>query len=784
MIGANIPPVESPGDYDRAAAEQFIRIIAGDTPVTFQTFDDRERKDSAGRNLPKDRKLSRILHGNLTEHYEVLVQLNKQGAGVFMMINEGDGKGRETSNVTRARAIFVDLDEDGEAKLQTILALLGDARPHIVVQTSTERYHVYWIIEGNITLNDFKPLQEIFIQRFGGDPCVHDLPRVMRIPGFYHQKGEPNQVIIVHQFDSKPFSAATLTDIRNKHTQQRKQINLANTDDERLRQINLDALNGIAVGANPDVVRDSLQHIDATPYNNWIRVGLALKHELGDEGLSIWVAWSSTATSFVEGECESRWPALGNKSHGDIVTLGTIFHLAREGGWRNATINENHTDKGNCYRFVRHFGRNVRYVPELNKWFLWDGTRWLTDELGQILQHAKQTTELMIQDSQTLADDQRQKLIKHALASENIARLKAMIELAKSEPGVATNPSQLDRNKYLLNLQNCTLDLKSGTPRSHNRDDIITRCGNIEYTLGNYECPTWETFLQRVTGGDFNLIRFLQKAFGYSLTADTSEQCLFFLYGMGANGKSTFLNVLEALLHDYSMRIPPEVLMVKTNNGAPTPELARLRGARSVITSEVEEGQRLSEITIKLVTGGERIPVRFLYGQTFEMEIEFKLWIAGNHHPVIRGTDHAIWRRIHLVPFTVTIPAEERDKHLMQKLYRELPGILQWAVIGCQLWQKEGLQPPEIVQAATSKYREDMDTIGQWLAECCDMAADVITPSKVLYPSYSEWCKDNGNFPLSQKRLGMSLGERGLVNRKTPDSAWVGVKLKRPMRPY
>jgi putative DNA primase/helicase len=279
-------------------------------------------------------------------------------------------------------------------------------------------------------------------------------------------------------------------------------------------------------------------------------------------------------------------------------------------------------------------------------------------------------------------------------------------------------------------------------------------------------------------GGDDALIKYIQRAVGYSLTGHTSEQCLFFLYGTGANGKSTFLNILQNLLGDYSMVIDPETIMSKNGGGGATPELARLRGARVLVTNEVEEGKYLAENRIKQMTGGDTIVARALYQEPFEFKPEFKIWMAGNHKPLIKGTDHAIWRRINLIPFTVTIPKEEQDKKLAEKLRAELPGILQWAVAGCREWRKQGLNPPKQVKAAVDAYRDEMDTLGHWIEEKCRFDTSFKTESSSLYQSYKSWCMINGHSPQSKTRFGRALGDRGLFKEKQGTVSWIGIGLK------
>lgn len=273
------------------------------------------------------------------------------------------------------------------------------------------------------------------------------------------------------------------------------------------------------------------------------------------------------------------------------------------------------------------------------------------------------------------------------------------------------------------------------------------------------------------------MIRYLQKAVGYSLTGDTGEQVLFFLYGTGANGKSVFLNVLQELMGDYAQQAPASLLMAKSE-GIPN-DVARLKGARFVATIETEEGKRLAENLVKQLTGGDTVSARFLRQEYFEFKPECKLWMASNHKPIIRGSDYGIWRRIHLIPFTVTIPPENRDRRLPDKLRAELPGILRWAVDGLRIWLEEGLTPPLKVQAATEEYREDMDSIGTFLSECCVTEPTAKVPVRTLYETYVRWCQENGETPMKQRMLGKRLKERGFQQEKSTGGrmAWYGLRL-------
>ncbi len=269
-------------------------------------------------------------------------------------------------------------------------------------------------------------------------------------------------------------------------------------------------------------------------------------------------------------------------------------------------------------------------------------------------------------------------------------------------------------------------------------------------------------------GGDQELIKFLQEAVGYALTGDIREQVIFIFYGTGANGKSTFLVTIHSLLGDYAQQTPTETLLIKRGNGIPN-DVARLKGARFVNAAESENGKQLAEALVKQLTGGDKISARFLYGEFFEFDVTFKLFLAVNHKPTVRGNDHAIWRRIRLIPFNVTIPSEKQDKNLTKKLKAELPGILRWAVEGCLLWQKKGLEVPDQVKAATGEYRAEMDIIGDFIADCCKVAPKTKTPFKALYERYKDWCQKNQEEPIGKKDFGRCLTERGFTPGKNRD---------------
>jgi putative DNA primase/helicase len=441
------------------------------------------------------------------------------------------------------------------------------------------------------------------------------------------------------------------------------------------------------------------------------------------------------------------------------------------------------SDIGNAERFVARHGENVRYVPAWGKWLLWDGKRWSTDETRGIYRLAKDVARAIWTDASDPArpKPERKALAQHALVSEREGKIRAMLECVKSEPGISITSDQLDTDPWLLACDNGTIDLRIGKLLPHTRDHLITKVVPAKYDL-DAECPRWLAFLDRVLAGDQELIAFVQRAIGYSLTGVTTERALFFMYGFGRNGKSKFLEVVRALLSDYSRQADFTSFTERKGDG-PRNDIARLFAARVVTSSEVGEGKRLDESLVKTLTGDETITARFLRAEFFEFRPQFKLWLAANHRPVIRGTDDGIWDRVRLIPFTVRITDEEKDDQLHEKLIAELDGILAWAVGGCVLWQRDGLGMPSAVRIATENYRRDSDTLGAFLDDCCTIGEESYSESATtLYETYARWCAQGGEHQVSQMRFGNALTERGLHAVKRHGKKWrVGIRLRADM---
>lgn len=433
----------------------------------------------------------------------------------------------------------------------------------------------------------------------------------------------------------------------------------------------------------------------------------------------------------------------------------------------------NCTDLGNAKRLVVDRGDKIRYCYNHKKWFIWNGKVWRADDNGQILRLAKDTVKRIYQEAARIQDgDQRRALGRWAISSESEHRLKSMVSLAESEPGMQISPNQLDTNHHLLNCLNGTVDLKTGELKPHNPQNYMTKIVPVEYKP-EADCPQWIDFLETIFNWNYDLIPYVQRAVGYSLTGDISEQCLFILHGQGENGKSSFIDAISGMFGDYAQGAAFETFICQKNNNVRN-DLARMPGIRFISAVETSGERRFDEALLKQSTGGDLITTRFLYGEFFEFRPQFKLWLACNHKPQIRGNDHAIWRRIHLIPFNHRIPQAKRmpKSEVMEMFRQEFPGILNWAIQGCLEWRKNGLQMPDDVKAATNGYRSEMDVVGAFLSECCILTPEVKTVTGALYETYKKWCEDTGEFTLNQRNFGMRLAERGLESAQSSGNRW------------
>ena len=417
---------------------------------------------------------------------------------------------------------------------------------------------------------------------------------------------------------------------------------------------------------------------------------------------------------------------------------------------------------------------DLKYVSDWGRWQIWNGKRWSSDNTLRVISLARKIARGA--SRQVLRFDKAKYSLARSVAS--VRTVAAIEKLARADRRLASRTEDWDADPWILNTPNGVVDLKTGDILPHARDRYCTKITAVS-PEGN--CPLWLEFLNEISNGDQEWIKYVQRVLGYSLTGITEEHALFFGWGKGANGKGVLFNTLHHIMGDYSAVASMETFIVVKNERHPT-DLAMLRGARVVIAQETEKGQRWAEAKIKALTGGDPITARFMRQDYFTYVPQFKLMIAGNHKPGLRNVDEAIRRRFNLIPFSVTIPKNKRDKKLSKKLETEWPGILAWYIQGCLEWQHIGLAPPATIVAATDDYLLREDALGRFIDECCEIVlSDFFEEVEKLYKSWKNWCDKNGEFCGSVKDFSQNLDDRSFKRMKHPvnrRSCFVGLRLR------
>jgi putative DNA primase/helicase len=424
-----------------------------------------------------------------------------------------------------------------------------------------------------------------------------------------------------------------------------------------------------------------------------------------------------------------------------------------------ALLAQPYNDYGNAMRGVAMHGDSLRYCRDFNGWLRYDGRRWARDTVDGARKLFQDT---MLEFARQALGAGNETASKFAGSSLNSQRITAAMR--EAQPHLPISAADLDRDPFLLNFQNWTVDLRTGERLPHRREHFITKLVRHNYVPGA-TCPQFHAFLRRVVPG---LEQYVQCAVGYSLTGITSEKVVFVCHGGGNNGKTTFLSTVLRILEEYAVLLQVDTLMVRQESSNTQADLADLRGARFVMTSETEEGQRLAEGKLKRITQGMgKIKAVRKYENPIEFPETHKLWMDCNHRPVVRGTDNAVWNRLHLIPFEITIADQEIDRELPAKLVAEAEGILAWAVEGAARWNREGLGKPDKVNAAANAWRQDSDQIGRFVQECCITGEFAQAKARQLYSTYRKWSEDSGEHPVAEIVFSSAINERGFSKKHT-----------------
>lgn len=536
----------------------------------------------------------------------------------------------------------------------------------------------------------------------------------------------------------------------------------------------------------------------------WCDLLYSIKAHEFSSGESIARRWSESAGGYHQhnnpyGYQEKAFDDVW-KYNSHSIGPGTVYYHAKTYGWMGvqaelftpADINTGIDIYGDVYNgkfFASKFKNQMIFCYPRSKWLKFNGMVWAWCDSGEELQAAKQAAlDIAKHAADVFSSDptnqNSKKLIQHAQNSQNLNRLQAMLQTAAAELGMGIgNMTQIDSDAMLLGCKNGIVCLNTGTLLTPDPKMLITRQVNSEFEPDT-PCPTWLRFLDQCFLGDEETVSYVQKALGYSLTGMVGEEVLHFCFGMGRNGKSVFANVMTKLMGDYAITAPAEMLMRRERNGA-TNDIARLCGSRLVLANETRSDQRFDDLTIKTLVSTERISARFLHNEFFDFWPTFKIWIRGNHKPVITDESNGAWRRIRLIPFENNIPEEQIDPGLEEKLLSEKEGILAWMVEGALKWKSEGLTPSPRIRSASNQYRTDCDVIGDFIEEHCSIGADLKISQANLWNLWQEWAKDNGYFCGSKKTFTRRLKDRGV----NPDGylngsrAYMGISLKALQKP-
>lgn len=752
-------------DFDQA--ERFLTLLDEEAEsFTFQTFADTPGAKSSPSSHAK------ILHGSLEEHWEELKRLNREGAGVFVTVQETDGTGRKKENITRIRAIFQE-DDDGFGGEFPI-------EPHITVQSSPGKYHRYFLTD-DAALDEFEAVQLRMVQDYGSDAAAKDRARVLRLPGFYHQKktGEAHMVEIVDESLHQPIPWCEL---KQYFPTVQPQNHVSRSVGQ---QGTLDNVGHVA---------SALEYLDPDmDYEEWLRVGMALHSTgAGQEAFELWDDWSKRGSKYQPGVTASKWQSFANGC-ANGVTLGSLFHMAQLAGWSptpgssqptpaggqglitfDPTGNPDLTHDQLAIDLSRKYGwqDDASYVTDWSKWVFWNGNLWEVDK--RLLHQAKVRAFLRDVTSEVDAwanaqaqnissTDKAGKFVQHwrrqAAQLRQHGYCDKVARTAQSNPELAVNQELFDFDLMLVGTPDGTVDLRTGEHRHAQREDFITKKVAVAPAQEGTPAPRWEAFLEQTQDGDAEMVAFLKRLCGYTLTGLTTEHKLPFIFGSGGNGKSVFANTIHEVMGEYATSTSAETFLATRTTQHPT-DLAKIKGKRLVTAAELPVGATWNESLLKDLTGGDTISARFMRQDSFEFSPVCTVFMIGNQQPALRTVDEAMRRRLLLIPFTRQISENDRDPQLPQKLKREWPAILRWMIEGAQEWQREGLNPPQRVLDASREYLDSEDTLGEFVADCLEAKQGGYVRSAELYQEFKRWCDARGMWPWTQQSLTKSLKTR------------------------
>ena len=743
-----------------------------------------------GSNKPKPDGLGGR-YANLTrrEVGELLPQLqekNEAGAGIFIARNQCEGH-RSEKAISRVRGVHADMDGVSAEELADLTGLL---QPSIVVESSPGRYQLYWqLTEGEyLEPAEAKAINQCLASQHGADPAAVDVSRLLRLPGFKHMKyrQEGRTPVVIATYSDITYTSAQLRTafpIEDRGKSLPKKSESQPTAREQfpatLRDAAYESIVARVRSEHPLLwqgrweARGARGVFDA--YTSQSSADLALAGYIAracvDAGLHGESLRLATEAIFSKSGLAHRDKWVDRSDYRDNTISKALQGLRSSGsGPADAQLFASEGDIRNAKAFARMAHGQLVNVTTRGQWLRWEGENWLLCEKDEQIGFAKKVCNQLLLSAGAFYSqnqDRGRKLIADAMAAHNLPKIQAMIRLAVSEPNMAVTERELDRDPYLVGLQNGVFDVRTGQLSKNTPEHLITRYCSAAYQ-GHEQCPRWLRFLSQVFPDDPETIESVQRLLGYTLTGLSTEEILVICYGHGSNGKSVFSNVVQEILGGYAITAPPSLLTArKGGDTSPRNDLAALAGARYVSINETQAGDRLDEQVVKMLAGREPISARFLHREYFEFHPTFTPWLRTNHKPIIMGEDDGIWRRLVLIPFAQQFTGENKDPNLQNALLNERDGILAWMLRGAVMYCKDGLQLSNKILKESLSYREESDLLGEFLKEntILDPLDRVI--QRWLYRCYSSWCDINGLRRLSKKSFTQRLAERGYPEGKS-----------------
>ena len=729
---------------DLQAMARHCRLLFRGRDFTYQTFDKggAAKAKPGYKHVPAGTDLGPVL--------QRLKTLNTSGLDIAVVPNLMNGQGRKATDCKAIRYLFLDLD-GGNHTLKSVFKLLP-IKPHLVVESSAGRFHAYWRVKGMV-VEDFKPLMLALAANFGGDANVADPSRCMRLAGTcHHKRGEVSRLVYpapeVKRL-SPPIAAADFME-QMKVSVEASPKDTAESPATAEKESEHACIES---KLTLDDVHRLLRYIDAGPRGAWFKVGKALHSRWPTaEGYELWTKWSETSSKFNAAEQHKTWESFDAKGG---TTLGTLVHLARQSAPELPTADE----LSFALALVRHFTGELGFDSSADTWWRFDGHHWkrLANQT-QALQAVRDAVALW---SLLHAPEAVRELNKTAVMAAALRR-------AALETDLNIKVELFDANPEMLGVLNGVVNLRTGEFRAGRPGDFITRRVAVHYDA-DAKCPAFKAFLLRICCGDKMFARFVARVLGLCLTGETKEQKLFFFIGSGGNGKGVLMNTIQNLFGDYAVTLTAKELM-KMNTGdanAAAPAIARLKGRRLMLASELVKGKPLDEAFVKQLSGGDKMTARKMYeGEYTEFRPEGKLIVLCNDAPPIPFGDEALWRRIIMMPAEAKLTDSAEDKALPQTLAAEAPGILNMFVRHAGIYLSKGLGSCAKVEAATQAVRNRADTVKAWIDDCCREEARASYPAEEAQKAYRAHASALGVKPLGPQAFSSAMARLGFPSTR------------------